>query len=254
MAEIFPSLFNLGGGFFAVGLSGPELTSNVGYQAQADVNYRYTSRTTVGVYYSYTYYLFTKHESLSDTNTGGLIYSYAFDRRTQLRVRAGISRIESLSYTQIPINPIFAVLLGESSGIVDIYGLHYTSDISAQFLKDLGRRRTVNVSYARGVRRQRADSHLGSAGGLGRFCGHDFPALHGESDGRRTSLTSQAQSTGSYTTDYASLGVSRNLPHGVSANASVSYTHYTVTGMPELRSQFRITTGISWSPGPGRLW
>jgi hypothetical protein len=255
--------FNMSGGLFAVdrggaqapGALGQQLTGNVGYQAQADVNYRYTSRMTVGAYYSYTTYTYTKHESVSDTNTVGLIYSYAFDRSTQLRLRFGISGIESLSYTQVPLDPVFAFLTGEIAGIVDQYRKSSTSDISGQFIRDFGHSRTGNISFARGV-----------APGNGTFLtsvqetmaasysSRLFRRVTVNFSGGRTVLSAQVQNTGNYTTNYAAFTISRPLPHRATASFSVNYTLFDVTNMPGLHPQWRIASTFAWGPGPGKLW
>jgi hypothetical protein len=248
--------FSLGGGFFAVSFAGgPQLSNNVGYQSQADVNYRYTSRTTIGAYYSFTDYTYTKHESVSNTHTVGAIYSYAFNRATQLRLRAGVARVESLGFNVVPIDPAFAVLLGETSGIVDTYRRNYISDISAQFVRDFGRSKTANISYARGIAPGNgviltSTQELISGG----FSATLFRRFTLSLSAGRSTLTSQSQNTGSYTSNYAGLRFSRSLPHGATASLGFDYRTYLVTGLPGLRSQMSITSGVTWGPGPGKIW
>jgi hypothetical protein len=247
--------FNMASGFFAVDRTGPQLTGLTGYQSQADVNYRFSKRMTVGAYYSFADYLYTQHESLSNSHTIGLIYSYAFNRSTQLRLRGGVSRVESLSYTEVPIDPVFAALVGSSFGIVDAYHRMYTSDISAQFIKDLGRKRTANVSFARG---------LAPGNGLiltaiqetlsASFSMTMFRTYLVSFTGGKSTLSSQTQNTGNYSYDYAGVSVSHALPRGPAANFSVNYRTFNITNMPGLQRQFSVATGVSWSPGPGRLW
>jgi len=247
--------FSMSGGFFAVDFGGPQMTSNVGYSAQADVNYRYTSRMTVGAYYSFTDYTYTKHEDVSDSNTIGLIGSYAFDRRTQLRLRGGISRIESLAYTQVAINPLFAALTGEAVGIIDYYHRSSISDISAQFVRDLGRAKTFNISYAHGLAPGNGQILTSTQQVIsGSFSASLFHRYSVSLSGGRSTLSAQVQNTGSYSTNYLGLNLSRTLPRNVTASLGINYTQYSVTNMPGLQSQFRITSGISWGPGPGKLW
>ncbi len=247
--------FNLSGGFFAVDFTGPQLQNSVGYQSQADVNYRYTSRMTVGAYYSFTDYVYTKHESVSNSNTIGLIYSYAFDRRTQLRLRAGVTRIESLAFTVVPVSPVFAALTGEANGIVDAYHLSTISDLSGQLVRDFGHSRTGNVSFARGITPGNgliltSVQETLSAG----FSTALFRRFVLGFSGMRTVLSAQNQNVGSYTTNTYGLILSRSLPRGATASLGVNYVQINVTNMPGLQSQFRITSGVSWGPGPGRLW
>ena len=97
----------------------PALLGVTGQQARGDVNYRLTRKTTIGTYYSFSHYLYPHGFGNSDTNTAGLIYSYAFSRTMQIRLRGGLSRVESLGLQSVEINPVIAALLGQSSGIVD---------------------------------------------------------------------------------------------------------------------------------------
>ncbi|MES1262422.1 MAG: hypothetical protein ABUS49_11860, partial [Acidobacteriota bacterium] len=143
--------FTAGGGLFFVERTGVGIAGNTGRQAQADVNYRYTRKTTVGVYYSFTDYAFTHRVSLVNFHTLGGIYSYALNRSTQIRLRAGASWVENESYQVIQIAPEVAALTGQSTGIVDSYRRSVTSDISFQAVKDFGRNRTANFAYARGI-------------------------------------------------------------------------------------------------------
>ncbi len=247
--------FNLTGGFFATQLTGAQLTGNVGYQAQADTNYRYSRKGTVGAYYSFSSFTYDRHVAVSDSNTVGLIYSYAFNLTTQLRLRAGISWIETLAYTQVPIDPAFAALVGQSYGIVDIYNRHATSDISAQFVKDLRHNKTANVSFTRGIAPGNglilvSLQETATAG----FATAFFRNYHFTLSGGRNSITSQAQNIASYTYNFVGVSFSRPLPHGVISNFSATYNKYSITNEPGLRSQFIISSGVSWGPGAGRLW
>jgi hypothetical protein len=247
--------FNFSGGFFATQLTSTQLTGNTGYQAQADMSYRTTKKTTVGTYYSYSSYVYDRHVAVSDSNTVGLIYSYAFNLTTQLRLRAGISRLETLAYTQVPIDPAFAALVGQSYGIVDIYNRHATSDISAQFVKDLRHNKTANVSFTRGIAPGNglilvSLQETATAG----FATTFFRNYHFNVNAGRNSITSQAQNIASYTYNFVGVSFSRPLPHGVISNFSATYNKYSITNEPGLRSQFIISSGVSWGPGAGRLW
>jgi len=247
--------FNLNQGFFAVDRSGYQLISGTGYQSQADVNYRYSSRSTIGAYYSYTDYLYTKHESTSNSHTVGAIYSYAFDRTTQLRLRGGLTRIESLAFTEIPINPVFAVLVGQQFGIIDSYYRTYTTDISAQLVKDFGRKRTANIAVTRGI-----------APGNGLVLTsiqQVFSATYATTlfhnytlsfTGGRSTLAAQGQTFGSYTSDYFGVNFGHALPQGPAATFGFNYRTFNITNMPGVQRQIAVSTGVTWSPGPGRLW
>jgi hypothetical protein len=247
--------FNLTEGFFAVDRTGLQLISGSGYQSQADVNYRITPKTTIGAYYSFTSYLYTQHESSSDSHTVGAIFSHAINRTTQLRVRAGVSRLETLAYTLVPIDPVFAALVGQQYGVADTYFRTYTTDISAQFVKDFGRRKTVNIAVTRGIAPGNgliltAIQQVASA----TFETRIFHSYILSFAGGRTSLSAQGQTFGSYTSNYLGVNFSHAMPRGPAATFAVNYRTYAITNMPGIQKQFSVSSGITWSPGPGRLW
>ena len=84
--------FSMGTSYFAIDRDSALLLGMTGQQARGDVNYRLTRNTTVGAYYSFSNYLYAHGFGNSDTNTAGLIYSYAFNRTTQLRFEGGFPK------------------------------------------------------------------------------------------------------------------------------------------------------------------
>ncbi|MEP6714948.1 MAG: hypothetical protein ABJC09_05200 [Terriglobia bacterium] len=247
--------FDLGGGFFAVDRTGVGFYGNTGYQARGDVNYRYSRRTTIGLYYSFLDYTFSQHIQTSNTNIFGAIFSYAFGRTTQFRSRVGVARAESEGLTSVAIDPSIAALIGRSTSIVDQYRLSYLSDISAEVVKDFGRSRTANLSYARGISPgngvlltsvQETESGAFSMKLLHRYLASATAGY--------TKLTSASQTISQYGTKYVKFSLSRNYRHGLAGNFEVDYRRFTLSNAPVLHSQFRVSTGVSWGPGEGRLW
>src|SRR5665213_1109786 len=247
--------FNYSAGLFGVDRTGPQLYGDSGFQGQTDVNYRITRKTTIGVYYSYVSYVFSHHFADSDTNTVGLIYSHSLGRSAQLRTRLGISRIENLGLTQVPINPVIAVLIGQPFGIVDSYNLSYTSDTSAQFVKDFGERRTASISYAHGVSPGNGSiltatqESFGASVNTSLFRHFILALALGQ-----TTLSATLQTIGKNTSDYATVSLSRMLRYNVSANLAFSYRKYQIVGAEAVAPQWVISSGVSWGPGEGKLW
>ena len=246
---------NFGGGFFAVERTGADLFGNTGYQARADVSYRYTRKMTVGLYYSYTDFTFTKHIEISNANTFGAIFSYALGPRTQFRSRTGVTRSESEGLTTVTIDPAIAALIGRSTAIVDSYRLALLSDISAELVKDFGRNRTANISYARGIAPGNgvllASMQETESGSFSTMLTRRFRATAGAG---HTKLSSISQTIAEYGTTYVTFGVSRTYSHGLASNFQVDYRRFSLSNEPVLHSQFRVSTGITWGPGEDRLW
>jgi len=247
--------FDYQGSVFGVDREGQALYGNSGYQAQTDVSYRLTRKTTIGVYYSYLSYVFAHHVSDSDAETAGLIYSYAFNRNMQLRTRGGVARIENQGLITVPVDPVFAALIGQNNAVISTYHRSYISDISAELVKDFGRRRTANISYAHGVSPGNGAILTSTQQVISGAFGMSFWRYYtGSLSAGRTTLNATLGVTNQYTSDFGSLSFSRTLPHNATANLMFSYRRYTVFGVPGVQPQFIVSTGFTWGPGEGRLW
>jgi hypothetical protein len=248
--------FNYQAALFGVDRTGTQLTGNSGYQGLTDVNYRLTRKTTVGAYYSYVTYVFSHHFSDSDTHTAGLIYSYALGKSIQLRTRVGISRVENKGFTQVAIAPAIAALVGQGFGIVDSYSRKNTSDLSGEFIKDFGGRRTANVSYAHGVAPGNGailtSTQQVVSGSYSMLLLRHYTVSAGL--GRSTLTATLAGTNGNTVSDYASLTVSRLLPHNLTANLAFNYRTYSYSLVPNIQPQYVISSTVSWGPGEGKLW
>lgn len=228
-----------------------------GEQARGDINYRWSKKTTIGTYYSYNYYLIPDGEGNTHTNTLGLIYSYAFNRSMQLRLRGGLSQVQSVGFQVIQVNPAIAFLLGETAGIIDAYTKFTTTDISAQFIKDFGSNRTASLSYARGISPGNGVYQASEQESIGASF-HTLVRRYytvSVSAGRDT-LKSVAQTLGTYGSKSAGFTVGRSLGHGLSLNFSASVRRLDITdaAFAPLHDQYLISTGISYTPGDGRLF
>lgn len=250
--------FDGGVSYFAVVRNEPGLLGMTGEQGRGDMNYRLTRQMTVGAYYSYSYYLFPTGFGTTGTNTVGGIFSYAFSSTMQLRLRGGISFVDSREFQEVQIAPAIAVLLGQGSGLIDAYTKVATNDISAQFVKDFRRGKTATVAYAHGISPgngiyQASEQQSMSAGfGMPLFRIYKLQA----GVGRDTlSAVGVSQATlGSYASEYARISLSRAFPRGVSLNLAAEFRHYLISDSVILENQFRLTSGLSWGPPGGKLW
>jgi len=246
--------FNAGGGVFFVERTGIGGIGNTGYQAQGEMDYRYTRKTTVGLYYSYTTYTFSQKINVANFHTVGGIYSYAFNRTTQLRLRAGVSEIENEGQQLVSFDPTIAALLGRSQGIVESYHRSATSDISAQLARDFGRHRTASISYTKGVSPgngliQTSTQELFAAS-FSMVLRRDYRLIV---SGGHTALAAVALTAYNYGSNFFDVNISKAYRHGMTGNFTVDYRKLSLTGQPGLQSQLRISTGISWSPGENWL-
>jgi hypothetical protein len=246
--------FNLGVGYFAI-VRGSSLIGSAGEQARGDFNYRLTRKTTTGAYYTHGHYVFQTGAGTSNNDTAGLIYSYAFSRSMQLRFRGGLSRTESLGLTTVLLDPMIAQLLGRVSGVVDLYRSYKSTDISAQVVKDFRGERTVSIAYARGISPgngvfQASSQETIAASGSMTMMRSYLVRL----GGGRDSLSSVSQTLGKYVSENAQLSVGRSFRGGFGANLVLSYRYFDVKGLPVVRNQVFVSSGLTWSPAGGRLW
>ena len=247
--------FSYGGSYFAIVRDAPSLVGVGGEQANADVNYRLTSRTTIGAYYSYGQYEFQHGAGTTDTNTVGLVYSKALSRSLQVRLRGGVSWVESLAITSVPIDPAIAALLGQSTAVIDAYQKNRTSDISVQVVKDFRGGRTASLSYARGVSPGNGvflTSEQESFGGAASM--RLFRRYLASVQASRDKLSALTQNLGKFTSENASFSLSRSFSHGFAMNFLISYRYFNVGDNSPVRNEGRLSTGITWSPPGGRLW
>jgi hypothetical protein len=245
--------FDGGGSYFAVVRDTPGLLGMTGRQAHTDVNYRLTRQMTVGAYYSVSDYIYAHGFGNSLINTFGGIFSYAFSKTWQLRLRAGTSSIGTRGFQQIPVPPALAVLLGQGSGIVDVTSQTKTSDLSGEIVKDFGHTKTASVAFAHGVAPGNGVFQTSTQESISASFGAKFFRRYNLRTGLNyNTLNSLTAALGTYRGEGATLSFSREFSRGLTATLGADFHHYHVTEFFTLRNEFRITSGISWGRS-GRL-
>ncbi|MCU1329350.1 MAG: hypothetical protein JWN34_4720 [Bryobacterales bacterium] len=249
------TLFSFGGGAFVVERGGAGFVGTTGYQAQGDVRHRYSSRLTLGLYYSYANYVSSKHVSVTGSNTGGGLVSYQVDRRTQASLKVGLSQAETLSLSRIALDPLIAAILGQPSAVVVAFQKSNFKDVAATVARDLGHRRTVTASYVRGLAPGngliQASSREGISAGFGAPVFRRFNLNVGFNSDRLNAVDASAAA---YGTRGGQLSVSRSLAKGVVSSFSVDYRTFTGVGTQGLSRQLRLSSGVSWGRNDGKMW
>lgn len=251
--------YSLGTSYFGIEQDAAFLLGMTGQQARADVNYRLTRKTTVGAYYSHSNYLYSSGFGNSDTDTFGGIYSYAFNRTTQVRFRGGISVVQSLGLVSVQINPVIAALLGESTGFIDSYATYKTTDMSAQFIKDFRHGTTASLAYAHGISPgngvyQTSEMESISATLAARVFRSYTLSLAVGRDTLQAVTQSIVDNFGTYRSEHATLSLGRTYRRGVGLSLALEYRHFDIDELGFVRNQLRVTSGFSWGSGNGRLW
>lgn len=248
--------FNLGGGGFIVRRRSSSLYGVAGYQARGDGSYRVTKKTTVGVYYAFSHYDFTKSFGGSDVHTVGINYAIALNRTLELRLRVGGSRVETLGIITVQIDPVIAAILGQSYGAQTIYRVNYIPDFSGQFIKTF-KRGSAGLEYTKGVTPGNGlylTSELDSASVRAEYTGiRRYAVAVGAG---RDSLTSLGVTLGNYVSYYVRGGVVRNLAKSVQGDVHLEFRRFTVGNGEFARDQVRVSLGFTFSPSerPLSVW
>jgi hypothetical protein len=245
--------FSFSGSSFGVDRNSAALYGMTGRQTGSQGTYRLTKKITIGGSYSYSQYVYPHGTGASDTHSGGVIFSYALDRSTQLRFNGGLSHVESLGLQTVPLSPLIAALLGQTTGIIDAFQVFTSTDISAQLVRDFHKYGSASFSYARGVT---------PGNGLFQTSQQESLALGGSTkvlrdyalsiSAGRTKLISVNQGLGAYTSEQASISLGRSYRKGVGVSFSVNYRHFEIASLSSLRNQLSISSGFSWSSS--RVW
>jgi hypothetical protein len=248
--------FTLSGSWLGLDREGPGLIGQTGFQAQADVNYRITKRITIGAYYNATFYDYTHDVAFTNANGAGGIFSIAFDRSTQLRLRGGLNYYENQAYTVVQIDPVLAAILGTHTGIIDSYQRNTTTEISAELARDLHRNRTATLSYIRGLAPGNgqilASIQQAATGGFSMRLLRQYVFSTGLG---WTNLNSGLQ--GKYDTEYLFVGLTRPVTRRAQAVLRADYRKFTITTANNTTpNQLRIALGVNWTSAdsPLRLW
>ena len=245
--------FDFGGSGFYVKRKSANLISANGYQARTDIAYRITKRTTIGPYYAYSRYNYSGTFGDSDIHTTGLNYSLALSKTLQLRLRGGVTRLETRGLQQVVLDPMVARILGVSSGTERYYTTSYLPDVAVDFSKSF-RHGDLSFSYLRGVSPGNGVVLTSARDSQSVTYNYSGIRRYGVSiGGGRDGLTSSVQSIGVYHSYYGRANVSRALPHSVQSFLSFDYRKLGFSTGQYARNQYRISVGLGYAPGMGPL-
>jgi hypothetical protein len=224
--------------------------------AHGDLQYRASRHTTLGADYRYTHFDFTRGFGNANIHSVGFNYSALWTRRLQFSARIGAARVETLSLTQVALDPAIAALIGQSYGIQAAHRLNYAPDISAR-LTDSFRRSQLYLSYSNGITPGNGvylTSRMQTGG-----AGYHYTGIRHWNfgvDGTYSHMSTLMQTLGAFTSYGGGVGVTRDLGKGLHAVLRVNALHYAVAANYFLHNEFRTSLGLTFSPGdvPLALW
>jgi hypothetical protein len=248
--------FTAGASYFVTMYRTPGLIGMGGEQFQANMNYRLTSQTTAGIFYSYSMYVFQSGQGTTNSYSIGGLFSHSFNRSTRLQLRAGGGTRESLELQPVPLNPLSAALFGLTSEIVDGYQKSFTEDISASLTKDFGSRETASVSYSKGVTPGNGlilagtSETISATTSLRVFGRYAISA----SMGRQSITSTLGTESLSNVIDFFHVSSSRPLNHSMTLNFGADYRYYQISQFAGLRNEVSLNCGFMWNRTERRLW
>lgn len=124
--------FDIGGDGFTNRRRSSALASVEGATARADMQYRVTRRTTVGVNYTYNHFSFNHIFSSTDLHGVAATYAVQLSRWLEFTGYAGVMRMETKFIQDVPVDPTVAAIIGITESPEVVYSIRYVPNISAR--------------------------------------------------------------------------------------------------------------------------
>jgi hypothetical protein len=249
--------FNLGGDFFLNRRRSTALYGVTGGGARGDVQYRVSSRSTIGGGYTYSHYAFHNIFSASDLHGFVGTYGIRLTKSLEFSCYGGVTRSETKFEQSVPIDPVVAALIGESVGAVIVHSVDYVPNVSAR----------LSQTFSRGVLFISGGHTVTSGNGLfltseatGGNAGYTYTGR------RRWSFSAQADYAhaksignvlGYYGNVSGTLSASRQIMGAMHAVLSFSARQYQSPDFTLYnRLIYSVRLGIGFAPGniPLRVW
>ena len=124
--------FDLGGNFFLVRRRSTALAAVTGETARADIEYRITRRSTIGLNYRFDNFDYAHIYSGTAAHTAAFSFSTRLSRQVEFSAYAGASRMESKYVQTVAVDPAITALLGITSGVQLFYNINYVPTFSGR--------------------------------------------------------------------------------------------------------------------------
>lgn len=115
----------------------------------ADLGYRLSSRSTIGLDYGFSHFGYTSFGS-ADVNRAGIDYSWRAAKSVNLAFQIGMAHSNILSLAAVPIEPELGAVLGVTTGIQEVQHSINTPVMNARVTKQW-RRASADLGYQRGI-------------------------------------------------------------------------------------------------------
>ena len=226
-------------------------------QANADVQYRISRRSTLGATYRYTHYDYTGVLSDSDIHSAALTYATRLTRWWEISGYAGAARAESKFVRVVTLDPAIQALLGITTATALSYNVLYTPDVSVRISRTF-RRGVLYGAASRGITPGNGLFLTSTATSLNG--GYTFTGLRRWSFGANVAAErakSFGNVNGRYNTTTGGFSASRQVLGPLHFVASASVRKYSSPDFTNYnRPVYDFRAGLGFTPGdvPLRIW
>jgi hypothetical protein len=250
------TIFTAGGDGYLVRREASALAGLNGYTLRGTIQHRLTKTRTLGITYQRMHYEFPPAFGQSDIDMATGYFNTAIGRRWIFSVSAGIFHSEVKGLEQVTLNPVVAALLGQTSGIQSFY----RSDVYPNGEATLsGRFKTSTVGF---TYRQTVVPGNGvyltsrTRYALASYSYTGIRKLNVGISGGYTTLESIGQGIQPYSQLTGGAGITYGIGRAFHLVARYDLRHQEIDVFNTLRTSYRATVGVAFSPGniPLSLW
>jgi hypothetical protein len=248
--------FTVGGGAFLQNLKSTGLSNGWGYSFNANMMRRMSKTATLGATYEYSHFEFPGFSSTSTSHTFHGLYATGLGQFWTLSIEAGATVTQVDSQFSFALNPLLAVLFGQSTitGITSFQTIYPSGSVA---LKRQFRRASLGFNYFRGVNAGNGAYTTGRLdNAYASFSYTGLRKLNVGGDGGYYGFKSIGQNLGNYTQYSAGVGATYTLGRDIHLSLRYDFRDQQVDVSNYQHSGSRATVGLNFSPGslPLSLW
>lgn len=241
--------FDFGGDGFLARRWSTALDGVTGATGRGDFQYRLSRRMTIGAAYRFTSFDFTRVFNATDLHAAVGSFAIRISDSMEFSAFAGVMRAETKFIESVPLSPVVASLLSQSTGSVIAHNIDYVPDFDARVSRVVNK----GMLYAGASRSITPGNGLFlTSKATGAFAGYTFTGL------RRWTFSmdlnsNMNQSLGNIIGDYRDFGgalrTSHQIGHALHTFAAFSARWYSSASFAGYnRTIYDARIGIGWRP------
>jgi hypothetical protein len=245
--------FGMAGGYHLTRYHSNSLIGSQGARASGSISYSLSERSVIGMHYGFARIRFRTAYGGIDSHQVGMHFSRALTPRSNFSLSSGVFRAEVDRVSRAPLDPLAALLLGESTQLVPFYRKRYgvggTAAVGRSF-----ERSSISLFYARGI--TPGNGVIAGANSERAGLSHSYMATQALSLGSHVHYTrhkSMFDGGSQYRSYGAGTGTSYRLFSVLHASIRVDYQYHEIRGTSFSRQRFNIQGGLSFAYTPGAI-